>query len=236
MARFLIGFVVLLVAVLGALYYLVYAPLDDQLGAARREASLAAQEVSSYRSRVSDLENMLEELRQTSSELEARIRTREEELEQMKTTQNELISELEKEIAEGHVQVERLMGALRVDMVDEILFDSGQANIKPEGVEILRRVGDILKKVADKRIVVQGHTDNVPIVGRGWPNVIRRTGSSLRHVPSTSRGFYRKRSASNRDDCRPPPSRSFNRAPITPVRRAGKRTDGSRSCSLPLPR
>jgi chemotaxis protein MotB len=55
---------------------------------------------------------------------------------------------------------------VRVDMIDEILFDSGEATLKPAGIEVLRRVGAVLKKVEDKLVVVQGHTDNVPIIGR----------------------------------------------------------------------
>jgi chemotaxis protein MotB len=51
-------------------------------------------------------------------------------------------------------------------MVDEILFDSGQATLKPAGVEVLHRVGAVLKKAENRLIIVQGHTDNVPIVGR----------------------------------------------------------------------
>jgi chemotaxis protein MotB len=50
-------------------------------------------------------------------------------------------------------------------MVDEILFDSGESTLKPEGVEVLRRIAAVLIK-AEKLIVVQGHTDNVPIVGQ----------------------------------------------------------------------
>jgi chemotaxis protein MotB len=52
-----------------------------------------------------------------------------------------------------------------VEMVDEILFDSGEATLKPGGVAVLQKVGAALKKVTDRPIEVQGHTDNVPIKG-----------------------------------------------------------------------
>jgi chemotaxis protein MotB len=166
MAKFLVGLVSLLAIAIGALYYFVHAPQQHALDSARREASLLAQEVSSYRARVSDLEGMLQEFRQTSAELEAQIQSKEEELERMKATQEELVDELEQEIADGQIQVERLRNMVRVDMIDEILFDSGEATLKPAGIEVLRRVGAVLKKVEDKLVVVQGHTDNVPIIGR----------------------------------------------------------------------
>ncbi len=48
-------------------------------------------------------------------------------------------------------------------MLDEILFDSGRTTIKPQGVEVLKRVGKILLNVKDRAINIEGHTDNVPI-------------------------------------------------------------------------
>jgi chemotaxis protein MotB len=49
---------------------------------------------------------------------------------------------------------------LRVNSV--ILFDSGSAAIKPEGVNTLKKLGPFLKSL-DREIFVQGHTDNQPI-------------------------------------------------------------------------
>jgi len=35
--------------------------------------------------------------------------------------------------------------------------------VKPAGLQVLKQVSDILKKVTDKQIRIEGHTDNVPI-------------------------------------------------------------------------
>jgi chemotaxis protein MotB len=48
-------------------------------------------------------------------------------------------------------------------MVDRVLFDSGQAQVKSAGLDVLKQVSDILKTVSDKQIRIEGHTDNVPI-------------------------------------------------------------------------
>jgi chemotaxis protein MotB len=166
MAKFLVILVLVLAAVVGALYYFVHAPQQEALQTARREASISAQEASSLKSRVADLEEMLNDLRQTSVELEAQIKEKEEALAALQSTQDELRGELEQEIADGRIQVERLRDQLRVQMVDEILFDSGEATLKQAGVEVLEKVGAVLKKAENKLIIVQGHTDNVPIKGR----------------------------------------------------------------------
>ena len=149
-----------LAALLAALYFLVHRPQQQALDAARREASLCAQEAAALKNRVADLEAIGDTLQKTSAELEEKKK----ELAGLRSTQDELLGELKQEIADGQVQVERLRDQLRVDLVDKILFDSGEATLKPEGVRVLEKVGAILKKT-DREIEVQGHTDNVPIVG-----------------------------------------------------------------------
>lgn len=179
MAKALGAVVVLLAAGAAAAYFLLYQPqeraLAEALAQARQEAARAdeaerggrvcAQEASSLNSRVAELEGMLRDLRRTSAELEERVQERERELAAERSTQDELLAELEQEIADGRVQVERLRGQVRVDVVDEILFDSGEAEIKAEGRQVLARIAEVLAK-SERSIQVQGHTDNVPIVGR----------------------------------------------------------------------
>jgi chemotaxis protein MotB len=86
-------------------------------------------------------------------------------LDTLRTTQDQLLGELQREIANKQIEVERIRDKLRVDMVDEILFDSGVAEIKPAGAAVLKKIGTILARSADRGIEVQGHTDNVPIRG-----------------------------------------------------------------------
>ena len=47
------------------------------------------------------------------------------------------------------------------------LFDSGQADLKPEGEAILRKVAEVLAQQPDVKIHVIGHTDNVPTSASG---------------------------------------------------------------------
>jgi len=53
---------------------------------------------------------------------------------------------------------------LTMTMVDKIIFPSGSTVISKEGKAVLDKVISILKDVKDKRIQVEGHTDNVKIV------------------------------------------------------------------------
>ncbi len=56
-------------------------------------------------------------------------------------------------------------GAVKLELVDQILFPLGEADLTPQGKEVLAKVGAALKET-DKQIWVQGHTDDQPIMVR----------------------------------------------------------------------
>jgi chemotaxis protein MotB len=57
-------------------------------------------------------------------------------------------------------------GAIRLELVDQILFPTGEADLTQRGKDVLAKVGAALKEIGDKQIWVQGHTDDQPIVPR----------------------------------------------------------------------
>ena len=89
------------------------------------------------------------------------------ELEVQKTskTYENLLDTMKSEISKGEVTISELKGKLTVNLVDSVLFDSGKAEVKPNGLVVLQKVIDILKNIKDKAIRIEGHTDNIPIVG-----------------------------------------------------------------------
>jgi len=54
-------------------------------------------------------------------------------------------------------------GKVYVSMSDQLLFKSGSTIVEPKGVEALKVLADVLNKNPDIQILVEGHTDNVPI-------------------------------------------------------------------------
>ncbi len=166
MAKWLGVLLALLLVAAGLFYVWRHQPLQEALEAAQRQAADQGRELAALRARTGDLETIRDQLQRTGSELKERIEAKEKELAALRSTQDELVEDLKKEIADKQVQVERVRDQLRVELVEEILFDSGEAVIKPAGLEVLRRVGAILKRVQGREIEVQGHTDNVRIVGQ----------------------------------------------------------------------
>jgi chemotaxis protein MotB len=86
-----------------------------------------------------------------------------EQLEQKTQTYQDLQTKLEQEIREGKIQISEMKNRLTVTLVDKILFASGSAEVSNEGKLVLDKVIPVLKEIRDKRIQVEGHTDNVQI-------------------------------------------------------------------------
>lgn len=107
----------------------------------------------------------VEEVQTVSQTYETLLTEREEEVRVVSKTYESLLTQMKEEIEDGQIKITELKGKLTVDVVDKILFDSGQAEIKQTGLEVLKRVVEILLTVTDKTIRVEGHTDNVPIGG-----------------------------------------------------------------------
>jgi len=75
---------------------------------------------------------------------------------------------LQKQLADAvgkYGEVTTADGAVKLELVDQILFPTGEADLTDNGKQVLSKVGATLKEI-DKQIWVQGHTDDQPIVAR----------------------------------------------------------------------
>lgn len=95
--------------------------------------------------------------------LERERAEKEAEIERLTRTQEELSESLQAEIARGDIRIQQVRDQLRINMVDRVLFDSGQGHVKPAGLKVLKQMSEVLRTVGDKQIRIEGHTDNVPI-------------------------------------------------------------------------
>ena len=114
------------------------------------------------RRKVSDLDAENAKLRERNAALE---KAKEEQVRKVSSTYENLLEKMKSEISKGQVTISELKGKLTVNMVDSILFDSGKAEVKRGGLEVLQKVISILTDVKDKSIRIEGHTDNVQIAG-----------------------------------------------------------------------
>ncbi len=100
-----------------------------------------------------------------NGEISALQKAKEEKVKEVSGTYEQLLANMKNEIAKGQVTISELKGKLTVNMEAAILFDSGKADVKPEGLDILSKMVETLKGVSDKAIRIEGHTDTVQITG-----------------------------------------------------------------------
>lgn len=128
-----------------------------------------SQAIFDLRRKVADLEAENGKLRERNvalqKEAESLKKAKEEQVQKVSSTYESLLEKMKSEISQGQVTISELKGKLTVNMVDSILFDSGKAEVKEGGLEVLGKVISILKDVSDKSIRIEGHTDNVQIRG-----------------------------------------------------------------------
>lgn len=108
----------------------------------------------------------VEKKEQLLQEREKRLR----ELEGMLRRQDSIVNALNNTVKNAllgfksdELSVEMKNGKVYVSMSDKLLFRSGSAAVEDKGKEALRKLAEVLAKNGDIDILVEGHTDNVPI-------------------------------------------------------------------------
>jgi chemotaxis protein MotB len=84
--------------------------------------------------------------------------------------QEKLMDDLRKKLEAKEGDVSSSGGIVTVHLESEILFPSGEAELSKKGKEVLGRVGDVLKPLKEKQILVGGHTDDAPIHTARFPS------------------------------------------------------------------
>ncbi len=127
--------------------------------------SLSA-DASAARAELQSLNTELEKYRQIA-ELDR------EQIERVLKAQRDLESDLDSYLQSKQVGIKRDKQRITVQLSDQILFDSGSPELKPEGIKLLRDVGNALRdRLGNLRIQIGGHTDNIPVGRKNtpWPS------------------------------------------------------------------
>jgi chemotaxis protein MotB len=125
------------------------------------EEKLAAQ-LAAKDERLTELEGERTRLSTERDQLQQTVQEKEAELARLKATYEDIEQKLKAEISEGEIRLSQAAGRIQVDLVDKILFDSGEASLSARGSEVLARLGAVLSKVEGRSILVSGHTDDAP--------------------------------------------------------------------------
>jgi chemotaxis protein MotB len=137
------------------------AHLQGLLGESERREQRLKQGLADADARALELASKQQQLSGKLAETEAARDTLEAEL---KRVQAELSAILEPEIHAGNVRIKRRGNELVVDVSDQVLFDSGNAEINEGGQTVLAHVAPSLVRLQGYTIEVGGHTDRARIV------------------------------------------------------------------------
>lgn len=106
----------------------------------------------------------VESLMETLGELE------EEKMKLSETLAEKMEEALKESMMEDRVDVDFDADFVTLTLNGAFLFDSGRADIKPDAIPVLDKIGVLLTRYADSGIEIEGHTDSVPLNGGRYEN------------------------------------------------------------------
>lgn len=120
---------------------------DKELSESQRKNDSLSASLQQREQRVKDLEKILDDKEKAVSELKQKV-------------SNALLSFKDKDLS---INIKN--GKVYVSLAEQLLFKSGSTEVDPLGVEALKKLAGVLKDSKDVSVMVEGHTDDVPLKG-----------------------------------------------------------------------
>ena len=142
--------------------------LIAQLNEARTDLQKKEDELRKQHDDLADREAKLAELKLSLKDREAKVSEMQGVLDQKDSAVKALKDAVNKALVgfvNNGLSVEQKNGKVYVSMEEQLLFASGSTVVDKRGEEALRKLASVLESQKDINIVVEGHTDNVPIQG-----------------------------------------------------------------------
>lgn len=175
---------------------------EKLLKGTNEETKKLLKEVQSSQEKLQQKENRLEELEQDLASERSRLndlrgelnqkQARLVELEQMLNRKDSMVNALRQKVSDAlygfrgeGLDVKIKNGKVYVSMEEKLLFPSGSTEIDPRGKEALQQLAQVLERHKDINIMVEGHTDNVPVISNpsmqdNWDLSVKRATAVIR--------------------------------------------------------
>lgn len=156
---------------------------------AREDALNSTQQALSNKRK--NLEEAVANLEMAQKEIEAR-NARILEMERILHQKDSIMNSLQGRVMEAlkgyhgkGLEVHMKDGLLYVSLDEKLLFQSGKWDVDPNGVTALNKLAEVLANNPDIRVMIEGHTDNVPYNGSGqildnWDLSVKRATAIVR--------------------------------------------------------
>ncbi len=118
---------------------------------------------SDYENKIASLNRDIINLNSELSDLKELTEKQKKELSRMENQADELEKQLTDEIKKGEIRLKKYHDRIIINIDDRISFDSGQSELKKNFLPTLTKISKILAQYPEYYIIVEGHTDDVPI-------------------------------------------------------------------------
>lgn len=150
--------------------------------------------------------------------LEAELKLREarvSELEEILKNKNESVLALKQKMEDAlyafegkGLTITKRNGKVYVSMDESLLFASGSTVVEKKGVAALKKLAIVLEQNEDINILIEGHTDDVPMVGRGeikdnWDLSVMRATAIVKNIVKNSNVSPARLTAAGRGEYMP---------------------------------
>jgi chemotaxis protein MotB len=135
------------------------AELARELEAHRAGRAASDKQVSEMKASAQATRAEIDDLRRQRAEIEQRL-----------AAWKAITTKLQKMIDAGRLKVMIRDGRMVLKLSNEILFESGKAALANDGKAALREVAAILRQFPERRFMIAGHTDNIPLHNESYRN------------------------------------------------------------------
>ena len=143
-----------------------YKNLLNSSGKLNRDLTLQKEQLLAIQENLERTRNLNDSLSASLEERERKVK----ELEQVLANKDKAVQDLKNRISnallnfkENDLTVNVKNGKVYVSLAEQLLFRSGSVEVDSKGVTALQQLAKALKDQKDIHIMVEGHTDNVPI-------------------------------------------------------------------------
>lgn len=152
-----------------------------------------------------------EKLKKLTTDLASREK-RVNELEAMISRKDSLVTALKNKVKDAllgfennGLTIEQKNGKVYVSLDESLLFASGSYVVAGKGVDVLKKLAKVLEQNQEINILVEGHTDNVPLNGKGdvadnWDLSVKRATSVVKIITTNSTVNPKRLTAAGRSE------------------------------------
>ncbi|MCC6372568.1 MAG: OmpA family protein [Bacteroidia bacterium] len=146
------------------------AKLSSNLQMTQEELLKKQDELKALEAQLNKQKASLDDLGTELKKREARVN----ELEDILKKKDQAVADLRKKLSDAltgfegkGLTITQKNGKVYISMDENLLFASGKTGVEPKGVDALKNVAKVLEQNPDINVMVEGHTDDVPMKGNG---------------------------------------------------------------------